>query len=79
MKIKIIKKYEWPERAGRFWDPKQIVDVDNDKGRRLIKEGFAHEIRIEKRKDSKGIEFEVQVEVIDKSASIITDVKKVKK
>lgn len=76
MKIKIIKKYEWPERPGRFWEPEQIADVDNDKGRLLIKNGFAHEIRIEKRKDAKGHEFEVQVEILDNKGTTIS--KKVK-
>lgn len=74
MKIKIIKEYQF--REGRSWKPEQVVDVTNDYGKELIKDGHAHEIRIEKRKDSKGHEFEVQVEVLDNKGTTIS--KKVK-
>jgi hypothetical protein len=74
MKIKIIKQYEL--REGRHWLPEQIADVTNDSGKQLIKDGYAHEIRIEKRKDSKGHEFEVQVEVLDNKGTTIS--KKIK-
>lgn len=74
MKVKIIKEYEL--RPGRFWKPERIADVTNDFGKELIKDGYAHEIRIEKRKDKKGLEFEVQVEVTDnKGTTISTKVK----
>jgi hypothetical protein len=73
MKIKIIKQYEL--RPGRFWNPDQIADVTNDFGKEMIKEGYAREIRFEKRKDSKGIEFEVQVEVIDDKGTTISKLK----
>lgn len=74
MKVKIIKEYEL--RPGRSWYPELIADVTNDFGAQLIKDGYAHEIRIEKRKDSKGNEFEVQVEVLDNKGT--TSSKKVK-
>lgn len=76
MKVKIIRQYE--VRPGRFWNPDQTTDVTNDFGKDLIEKGYARELRMEKRKDSKGIEFEVQVEVIDKSAQIIHKVEKSK-
>ena len=74
MKIKIIKEYHI--REGRSWKPEQVADVTNDFGAELIKDGFAHEIRIEKRTDAKGHEFEVQVEVLDKQGN--TSTKKIK-
>lgn len=74
MKIKIIKDYQL--REGRIWKPEQKVDVTNDFGKELIKDGFAHEIRIETRKDKKGLEFQVEVEVLDNKGTTIS--KKVK-
>ena len=74
MKVKIIKDYQL--RPGRTWKPEQIADVTNDFGLELIKDGYAHEIRIEKRKDSKGLEFEVQVEIFDNKGTTIS--KKIK-
>lgn len=74
MKVKIIKEYQ--VREGKSWKPDQAADVTNDFGKHLISEGFAHEIRTEIRHDHKGIPFEVQVEVVDKVASIVTEVKK---
>lgn len=52
--------------------PEQIADVTNDFGRELIKGGYANEIRIEKRKDSKGHEFEVMVEKLDNKGTTIS-------
>lgn len=77
MKVKIIKTYQL--REGRFWQPDQVADVTNDFGKELIKDGFAHEIRFEKRKDSKGHEFEVLVEVVDKQGTTISKMVKDKK
>lgn len=77
MKIKIIKQYEL--REGRTWEPELIADVTNDFGKQLVKDGFAHEIRIEKRKDSKGNDFEVQVEVLDNKGTTISKMIKDKK
>lgn len=68
MKVKIIKEYT--VREGRSWKPDQRVDVTNDFGRELVKSGYAHEIRTEKRTDGKGNSFEVEVEVVDKAVSI---------
>jgi endonuclease YncB( thermonuclease family) len=74
MKVRIIKKYT--VREGRFWNVDQRVDVTNDFGAELIKEGYAREIRIEKRADSKGNPYEVEVEDIDKSTKVSKLVKK---
>jgi hypothetical protein len=67
MKVKIIKRYQ--VRENRFWEVDLIAGVTNEFGKELIDQGFAHEVRIEKRKDSKGNDFEVEVEVIDKQGN----------
>lgn len=74
MKIKIIKEYQI--REGRAWQPEQIAVVTNDFARQLISDGYAHETRTEKRKDAKGHEFEVEIEVLDNKGTTIS--KKVK-
>jgi hypothetical protein len=70
MKVKIIKRYK--VREGRYWEPDLIVGCTNDYGKQLITEGFAREIRIEKRKDDHGNEFEVEIEIVDKQGTTIT-------
>lgn len=76
MKVKIIKPYQL--RETKTWPIGQLADVTNDFGKHLISEGYAHEIRFETRHDHKGIPFEVQVEVIDKSSQIVSEVKEKK-
>lgn len=69
MKVKIIKQYK--VREGKFWEPGQVAHVTNGFGRQLIKEGYAHEYRIETR-SANGVEFQVDVEVLDNKGTTIT-------
>ena len=69
MKIKIIKPYEL--RPGRVWPVETIVMVTPEFAAPLLKEGYARELRIEMRKTDDGIEFPVEIEVIDKTAQFI--------
>jgi hypothetical protein len=67
MKVKIIKRYElYP---GRFWEVDQLAEVDNELGPRLVKEGFANEIRIQCDKDDRGNDQYYEVEILDKQGS----------
>jgi len=70
MKVKIIKPYEL--RPGREWPIGQRAEVTNELGKQLISAGYAHEIKIETRKNEKGYEYQVEVEVFDKSAQVVT-------